>query len=505
MVEADAAPSMAKAEGEEWPEFEDEDEIWPAEEEEAPNDTEVAQQRPGIVKGEVQQKDEVDGAAGVTDAADEERGDDFVEGKKEEQPEAEEEEDAEFAEVFGGDGQEAAIPTKEQPADMPEYEPTSPASDVEGLPVERRPERTAPVRPRKEEKVVPCPVLLVGSQFNKECLLKHGRWVEVGRQLKAHILLQNPAVSKHHCKMQWRKGASSVELRMLDGVTHVNDRRLTVGSTVSLKHGDLLRIYGKGVCFRFLVDMRKIDETLPEIRSMPNYMTATKESQHSSRTPEEELQRKVRKIRALAAAQRENAMKYEERLTEIQTQRTLRQQQMKEDGEKSNSFEKDGQRLEDLLFKSREEWIDRLRTQSELAEKVGRPLSEQTTETQLQRNTLQVLYKQEDRRLHPERHIALPEPSSGPPVVHMELTDRAKHEAKADEADGEEEAFPDAPARGLGLKDEKDEKLLKPTVEVLKTAPTGADDDINIADLFGDFDSDEEAAEQASKKPRLRL
>lgn len=337
--------------------------------------------------------------------------------------------------------------------------------------------------------------------------MKAGRWVEVGRQPQANILLQNPAISKHHCKLQWRKGSSSVDLRLLDGAVHVNDRRLNVGSATTLKHGDLIRIHGKGVCFRFLVDMnpcRSITDQLADIRSMPNFTAATKEAQHSSRTPEEELNRKVRKMRALAAAARENAMNYEQRLTELQTQRSLRDQKLKEETDKIRFFEKDELRLEELLNSSREDWMERLQKQTIALEKFAAPLNEQTRETQLKRNQIEVLAKEEDRRLHPERHMSsLPPPSplkQLPPEESPSKREAGTNlTAKLDEADGEEEAFADAPQRGLGLKDE-DEKL-KPTVQVLKTMPTGADDD--IADLFGDFDSEEETLEQGYKRQRV--
>lgn len=531
MVETEDA--MAETE-EAWPE--DEDESWPNDEGEEADGEEpglAEEPRRDVVKGEPQ-KDEVDDAFGVepvTTAKDAEGTRGVADITKEEQEEGgemernlfhDDEDDAGAAEV----PKEAPKVVKEQLQEMPSYEPTSPADDFEGahdsrgldpMATEalqtserpgrgRRPERKAPQGPpaqrQREEKVIPCPVLLVGSQFTKECLLKADRWVQVGRQPQANILLQNKAISKHHCKLEWRRGCSSVDLRMLDGVTHVNDRRLGIGAATSVKHGDLIRIHGKGVCFRFLVDMnpsRPISEQLPDIRSMPNFIAATKEAQHSSRTPEEELNRKVRKMRALAAAARENAMKYEQRLTELQTQRSLRFQKLQEEMEKCSWFAKDEQRLEEVLISSRDDWMERLQQQTIALEKFAAPLNEQTRETQLKRNQIEVLAKEEDRRLHPERHLAsLPEPSPRKEII-KEITEGAPGTdliAKLDEADGEEEAFPDAPARGLGLKDED-----KPTVEVLKTMPTGADDD--IANLFGDFDSEEETLEQGYKRQRV--
>jgi len=568
MPQADEAWPEFEDEEEEWPAFDEgeqpakgatqdetaHDETWPElnDEEEAPakgvaeeeqlfgsgDEAEEKNKRPRqrqVVKGELQ-KDE-DGVLGVSEPVMEDGAGvaDMEVKKDEEEPPSASGWTWDKVHKTVGSSQAPRV-AKDQLQDMPAYEPTSPASEeFEGVRDSKgfnplatevpetwesdlgpRPGRTAPqgppARKQKPAKVVgPCPVVLVGSQFNKECLLKPGRWVEVGRQPKANILLQNGAVSKHHCKLQWRKGSSSVELRVLDGVTHVNDKRLGIGNAASLKHGDLLKIYGKGACFRFLIDMKHTNDALPDVKTMSNFLAATKEAQHATRTPEEELQHKVRKMRALAEAAREKAMKYEERLTNIQTQRTLRVQKMQDELEKCASFEKDEQRLEDVLIKSRDDWLERLQDQNELQDKTGRPLNELTSETQLKRNTLEVLAKEEDRRLHPERHMAsLPAPGDGPPVRPAKLEDDraagADLAAKADEADGEEEAFPDAPARGLGLHDDKakDEKIavIKPTVEVLKTAPTGADDD--IADLFGDFDSEEEPlAEMGAKRQRL--
>merc|ERR1711971_1155366 len=61
--------------------------------------------------------------------------------------------------------------------------------------------------PEHEEKVVPCPLLLVGSKLDKTCPLRPNKWIQIGRSTQAQVLLPNPAVSKHHCKLHWRRGA----------------------------------------------------------------------------------------------------------------------------------------------------------------------------------------------------------------------------------------------------------------------------------------------------------
>lgn len=386
------------------------------------------------------------------------------------------------------------------------YDPTSPAEDEDenatatetafhdNSEFPRTGLQGPPAHRHREEVNVPCPVLLVGSQLSKECMLKPGRWVEVGRHAKAHILMQNSAVSKRHCKLQWPKGGKSIELRVLDGITFVNDKRLNVGSALTLKHGDLLKINGKGTTFRLLVNMRPINSLLPDVKSTDNFAIACKEAEQSVRSPEEELRRKIRKVRAAADAAREEAMQQEERLIQIQTGRALRSQKVEAQLEKTRNFEKDMDKLDGVLVKSRDDWLERLQTQSELQEAANKPLNEATANTQLKLESLQFMKARYDREVHPEQHMQVSlEPGPAPASVEAP----SKFAAKPDEAEGEEQAFADAPAKGL--KDEAP-SFPKPSVEVLKTAATGADDD--IADLFGDFDSDAEE-ELAAKRQRV--
>jgi len=388
------------------------------------------------------------------------------------------------------------------------YDPTSPAEDEDdnvaavetayhdNSEIPRTGLQGPPAHRHREEVNVPCPVLLVGSQLTKECMLKPGRWIEVGRHAKAHILMQNSAVSKRHCKLQWPKGGKSVELRVLDGITYVNDKRLNVGSALTLKHGDLLKINGKGTTFRLLVNMRPINSLLPDVRSTDNFAIACKEAEQSVRSPEEELRRKIRKVRAAADSAREQAMQQEERLIQIQTGRAMRSQKMESQLETTRNFEKEVDKLEGVLVKSRDDWLERLQTQSELQEAHVKPLNEMTANTQLKLESLQFMKARYDREVHPEQHMQVSsalEPGPAPASVEVP----SKFAAKPDDADGEEEAFADAPAKGL--KDEES-SFPKPSVEVLKTAATGADDD--IADLFGDFDSDAEE-ELAAKRQRV--
>jgi hypothetical protein len=318
--------------------------------------------------------------------------------------------------------------------------------------------------------------------------------------------MNNPAVSKHHCKLQWRKDSRVVQLRILDGITYVNEKRLDSGRAANLKHGDLLEIHGKGQCFRMLLNLQPINDLLPDIRSTANYAVGSKEHVPATRTPEEEARRKIRKLRAAAESSRKKAMEYEERLISIQSSRSLCHKGMKEDQENSRWFEKDHERLFGLLAKSRDDWLERLQQQSELHDKAIDPLQRQTAENQMKRDSIFTLNRKFEREAHPELYDRQLSQGAGPSVLPQRaLPERAPDAAKEDEAEGEEEAFADAPARGLGLEDEKekdvkDEELPKPTVEVLRTAPTGADDD-DIADLFGDFDSDEEGGIKAEPEP----
>jgi len=349
--------------------------------------------------------------------------------------------------------------------------------------------------PVVEEKVVICPKLLVGSKLSKECMLKPGRWVEVGRHSKAHVLMNNPAVSKHHCKLQWKR-SGSVELKVLDGVTYVNEKRLNIGSAASLKHGDLLKINGKGVSFRLLVDMRPVDSSLPDVKTLENFANGSKESQQPPRSPEDEMRRRIRKLRASAATAREKAFELEQRFVDVQTRRAKRKQQMQEDLDKSLWFEKDADRLEAVLIKSRDTWMERLQDAGEKADKAMKPINAAAGEIQVKRDSLAFLAQQQERAVNPNRHISVTSVEPTVPVVAMENASSPKREpankfaAQAGEADGEEEAFADAPARGPG-----DEELVKPSVEVLKKAPK----DEEMADLFGDFDSDEELEAQAKR------
>jgi len=289
------------------------------------------------------------------------------------------------------------------------------------------------------------------------------------------VLMQNPGVSKHHCKLQWKKATSTVELRVLDGVVHVNDRRLDIGSSLQLQHGDLLKIHGKGVSYRMLINMQGVNPSLPDVRTMASFQSAFKDSQQSSRTPAEDTRRRIRKLRAAAAGARKRAMQKEEILTDLQTMRTLRGQRMEEALDKSRDLEKDEERLTGMLIASRDTWLDKLQKQIDGKEEAIRPLQHLTAETQIKLDSLKFLKNQTERSLNPDRHLGGMPPSIAMPTAASDPSPRKpenRFAARADEADGEEDAL--------------DAK--KPTVEVL-SKPKGDND---IADLFGDFDSDEE-------------
>lgn len=360
-----------------------------------------------------------------------------------------------------------------------------------------------PAAVEKEHKIVPCPVLLVGSHLDKECQLYPGRWVEVGRHAKAHVLMQNAAVSMRHCKLMWKRGASAVELRVVDGVTYVNDKRLNIGASTSLTHGDLIKIQGKGVCFRLLVDMCVVNSRLPPVKSMASYIAAVKDS-GPIRSPEEESRLRIRKLRAAAAKARQNAMEYEARLIEVNLKRAMRVQKSEEELEKGMWFEKDAERLDGVLETSRDEWLERLQAQSEAHDLAMRPLNDMTMETQTKRDSLTILKNQQDRALHPERHMELagsamlPLVSGGSPrksasSAGSPVKKASRFAARDGEADGEEEVFGD---KSLDTQEDK-VAFEKPTIEVLKTAPITSDNE--IANLFGDFDSEEEEEQQAKR------
>jgi hypothetical protein len=277
-----------------------------------------------------------------------------------------------------------------------------------------------------------------------------------------------------------------VELRVLDGITHVNDRRLQVGSSLSLKHGDLLKIHGKGNCFRLLLDMQPVDPKLPNVRTLPTF--TQKEAVQAPRSQEDELRRKIKKFKALADAAREKAMLTEERLMEVQSRRKLRANEVEETLEKTRNYEKDARRLEDVLIKSRDGWLERMQKQAETHHKDAVPLTEVLSDTQVKLDSLIQLRKDKEQALHPELYR---------PPEEVDEDKRLDVQEGLEDAGSEDEAFPDAP-KGVKKDELKDEKLDKPMIEVLPTAPTGADAD--VADLFGDFDSGDEAPIDAGMK-----
>ena len=95
-----------------------------------------------------------------------------------------------------------------------------------------------------------------------------------------------------------------------------------------LKHGDLLKVYGQGIVFRLLLDMRAIDPSLPAVRTMPNF--SKKGEIVARRNPEEDLRRKIKALRSRAAEIREKALLVEEKQAEVQARRKLRSMGLEE-------------------------------------------------------------------------------------------------------------------------------------------------------------------------------
>merc|ERR1712185_723940 len=139
--------------------------------------------------------------------------------------------------------------------------------------------------------------------------------------------------------------------------------------------------------------------------------------------------------------------------------------------EKTLWFEKDQERIYNALEKSRDDWLERLQQQSEAHHKTVRPLQETTANTQIQRDSLKSMRDQREKETHPDLYAAHLAHGDTTPMrrVHGDTTPMVKmdakkalpaikHDVKLGDADGEDEAFADAPARGLGLVDDKEDK-----------------------------------------------
>lgn len=338
-----------------------------------------------------------------------------------------------------------------------------------------------------------CPVLIVGSKLDQECALRPNRWINVGRQKDSQLLLQNAGVSRMHCSMRYDPHRRQVELRDTSATgTLINGEPIQKGRK-NLIHGDRIRIDGKGAHWEFVLDMRPVGlgsadprERRPGEGKMPKSGIAQRR---------DALRAQLALLEAAIKKKDAMTLEKEREFYELATRRRLRVVEIKQKQEQIRKCEAETQELTEKLEESREEWLRKLDAEREAAASKVHPIVEETMDLQVKLEKIKLKKAELERTLNPTRY---------------EIADALDPDPFGTEA---ESAAGDGPLIGGDSAEEDGLASLqvKPNLDPPMPPPGEMKADAGggggaaaaaaavdaDADLFGDFDSEEEFASSA--------
>lgn len=358
--------------------------------------------------------------------------------------------------------------------------------------------------------VAGCPELRVGSKLDKVMPLMAGRWVKIGRHKKSQLLLTNTGISRTHCMVRWDSHKRIVEVRDMATDRHngtlVNGEAVAGGSKV-LKHGDRIRIEGKGIRYDFVLDTRPIGQGVgdpttisPAERSKLPAKPAKGVSNYNKRKLEQ-LQKQLAKFSREFDVEQDRAIEKEKQYWEVVTKRRVRSADVNAMEEQCKVYATRTEVLDKELSDSRAAWLLKLEETAENNMEVMRPLTEKVGEAQNMLEKLQLKKDELERTLHPEKYAIADVAAKSNTMSISDSKD--KRSGPQSNSVSQTRSIRDGEDAGDGNEDGEDEffSTKKPKVEdaATKVEAPPAGDAAKAADtleeeLFGEYDSADEAA-----------
>jgi len=257
--------------------------------------------------------------------------------------------------------------------------------------------------------------------------LNPNRWVKIGRSKKAQLLLSNAGVSRNHCSIRWDRHLRAVELKDTStGGTMVNGDLIKSGRH-TLAHADRVRIEGKGAHYDFLLDLRPVGLGWadPREEQKGRQLLWKKLKGPALLQRRDALRAQLAKLDADIQRCEKEAFEKEREFHQIAMRRNLRLQEDKQRKEHFDKYTAGKKVLEELLKEGRENWLAKLKAESEANELEVKPLLELVAERQVKVEKLQLKKDELERTIHPERYAVadvsrvgsfLPTPEKTPSV-----------------------------------------------------------------------------------------
>lgn len=328
------------------------------------------------------------------------------------------------------------------------------------------------------------PVIFMGSKLDKRVSLKSNRWLNIGRGELCDLRLENHGVSRNHCSFMWDTHRRVVELRDTSSTGTIVNGEVLIKSTRLLGHADLVSVPGKQKHFDFVVDLRPV--RLGFGRPVEEALKRAKGNEGQKRDGEKAVQR-MDTLKEQLQLLEESLQRCEERAfdMELQYYEIMRKDKMRiaeeqHKLEQLQRYERGADVLQQKLQESREHWLTKLDRMYESNQDAETPLVEdaQTMLTKLEK--LAMKKDELAREAHPDQ-FALQGADEGLLELPGGAPDAAGQDGLSDEDEadlGQQPAPADVPGAAAAAAE--------------AAAAEDQEEDQN-ADLFGDFDSADEA------------
>lgn len=287
----------------------------------------------------------------------------------------------------------------------------------------------------------PCPKLWAGTQLAKAVSLIPNRWLKIGRNPKATLLINNPGVSREHCSVRWDSHLRRVELKvdtlagtLVNGVQAEGDR-------VILEHADRLRVVGKNKNFDFVVDLRPVGLGWGAPQKTAADAQKAKERPMYRR---QMLRARLHKLEMDIRQADQKIMDAESEFYDLQTKREIRLRETSGLVDQHTFYIEDAKKLEAELENSRQAWLQKLEGEYKANEDAVRPIIQETGGLQDKIEKLQLKKDELSRSIHPELYavadvavLDIPSPAASFVTDAQDMVDGIGRE----DVEGEDDAF----------------------------------------------------------------
>jgi len=334
------------------------------------------------------------------------------------------------------------------------------------------------------------PRVAMGSKLDKWHHLRENRWVKIGRAEDSQLHLPSSGVSRNHCRLLWDTHRRVVELHDTSSTGTMVNGEVVKNTHRTLKHSDLIRISGKGARYDFVVDLRPcrlgFGDPVQAVRTQQQSKRKSQKDGDTLLDRRDTLEAQLRHLDESIQRSETRAFETERKYYEVLAQRKRRAAEDKVRNEQLLGHERGAAALEQRIKESREEWMAKLHLLYESHHQAEKPLVEDLKDVKDKAEKIRYKKDEIERALNPEKYMVknaeddlggLLELDAAP----AELLGTARPSVDGED-DEEEQAFVEKPSADAPS-----------AVEVAAAAAAAVEEADPMADIFGDFDSADEA------------